>query len=567
MISRRPLGVRIYVVVVTTYTLLVIAMWAWYGLQNGLGYETTFVVASETETGVRSFLYADPLRPFTSLFYHLAYVIGRWVGQDGSFVIYQLVYAVLWLLRGLLVFQIVRMLGHRLDATAFLSGAFAIVHAADTALNWVGQLNQFGFIFWMLLAFFLLLTSFQHERTLPSAIVFAAAATGSAGFCIFSYESPLFLLLAFPILAIGLFDSWSRQKLVLLGVYYLVPAYYCAKSLLIYLYRSGSQGYQISVLRKDWSWNSVLGDWIGNVGQSLAFWRWPAERQIPETVVITFSLLAVAAVVGVHVAVWFKSEGEPSFRPARRDVGKLLVLGLSMVILSFPAYLLLDGATSNWRTQMLSAPGAGIALASAVSMIGLIQWSGRRLGAGIAIAVSAGVCVQGVRAGQSHAQRHHEHWEQHRTILSNVLLAAPRVGDHTLIVLVNRAAEPLIFGHNMWWDVATRLAYPRQAVGGIYFERPAQPAPGIRINFSGSTFSLKSDFPMAFSEVNIKNLLILDIYSDKCMTLTETLPDWLSVTSEDRALYRPRELIRDGPPDARAIRRYGPLLDRFYCSG
>ena len=512
MISRRPLSVRLHVVVVTSYTLLVIAMWAWYGLHSGLGYETAFVVISETKTGFRSFLYADPLRPFTSLFYHLAYLIGRLVGQDGSFLTYQLVYAVLWLLRGLLVFEIVRMLGDRLNGTAFLSGAFTIVHAADTALNWVGQLNQFGFIFWMLLAFFLLLKSLQHERALPSAIALAAAATASAGFCIFSYESPLFLLLGFPILVIVLFDSWTRRKLLLLGVYYLLPAYYCAKSLLTYLYRSGEQGYQISVLRKEWSWNSILGDWLVNVEQSLAFWRWPLETQLPEMVAIVFSLIALAAVVGVYVAVWFRSQEEPSFQPTLQDAGRLLALGLGMVILSFPAYLLLESATSGWRTQMLSGPGAGIALAGAVTMIGLVGWSQRRVGAGIAMAVSAAVCVQGVRAGQTHALQHRGHWEQHRVILSNVLLAAPRLEKHTLIVLVNRGAEPLIFGHNMWWDVATRLAYPRQAVGGIRdFVRPGQPAPGARMDISGATVSLKSDFPMMFSEVNINNLFGVEI--------------------------------------------------------
>ena len=51
------------------------------------------------------------------------------------------------------------------------------------------------------------------------------------------------------------------------------------------------------------------------------------------------------------------------------------------------------------------------------------------------------------------------------------------------------------------------------------------------------------------------------------MTLAEALPDWLGVAPEHRTRYRPHELIRGEPPDSRAIRRYAPLPDQFYCAG
>src|SRR5437868_6212095 len=119
-------------------------MWGWYGWHSGLGYETGLVWPSEVAPGWRSFLYVDRLRVFTSMFYHLSYVISLFIGQPGSYVPYQFVYACLWLARGLVVFAIVRRLGDGLDGTAFLAGAFTILHAADSSLNWVGQLNQFG---------------------------------------------------------------------------------------------------------------------------------------------------------------------------------------------------------------------------------------------------------------------------------------------------------------------------------------------------------------------------------------------------------------------------------------
>ena len=51
-------------------------------------------------------------------------------------------------------------------------GALVVVHASDGALQWVGQMNQFGFIFWMLLAFYAL--TFAADASSPVAVVLLA---------------------------------------------------------------------------------------------------------------------------------------------------------------------------------------------------------------------------------------------------------------------------------------------------------------------------------------------------------------------------------------------------------
>ena len=48
-------------------------------------------------------------------------------------------------------------------------GALVVVHASDGALQWVGQMNQFGFIFWMLLALYVL--TFAVDASSPVAAV------------------------------------------------------------------------------------------------------------------------------------------------------------------------------------------------------------------------------------------------------------------------------------------------------------------------------------------------------------------------------------------------------------
>lgn len=547
-----------------SYTLLVICMWAWHGLGSGLGYETTFVLNSETKPGLRGFRYeADRLRVFMSLFYHLAYELARLIGQDGSFVTYQLVYGALWLLRGLLVFWVVRMLAQASDPTAFLAGAFTILHAADSSLNWVGQLNQFGFILWMLIAFFLVLRAFDDGRSLKVSMGFAAGATLSAGLSLFSYESPLFLVLFFPLIAIILFDKWSHRKLWILAIYYVVPGIYCLLSVVAYLVRTRRHTYQFSVLRSDWDSWAILGDWVHNVWHSLAFWRWPKgyadlapEAGATGMVVFFFCGLAVIILVVGFVFLRRMQDSEQAVNLSPIDARKVALLGLAMIVLSYPVYLVLGGATSGWRTQLLSGPGAGIFFAGAVSLIGSVRPLGHRLGFGGALTASIALVVHGIWASQSQALVHRLNWDRHRDIVAGVLMAAPKVKEHTFIVLINESPQSLIFGHNMWWDVASRLAYPMQAVAGMYFEAPKRPAPGVKIEFAGSRLALQSDFPMMFEETDIANLLILDVLADKRVRVADRVPDWFEIAPQFRDRYDPTSRIKQGLPDPRAVRRY-----------
>lgn len=548
-----------------SYATLVIAMWAWNGLFSGFGYETAFPVSSEADPGLKSFLYGDAQRRFTSFFYHLAFVTAKLAGYDGSFVSYQLIYAALWLARGFLIYLIVCMLAEGMQVTAFLAGAFTIVHAADATLNWVGQLNQFGFIFWMLLGFYLVLRSFDASRSIQSAIAFSIASTFAAGLCIYSYESPLFLLAAFPILAISLFDSWSRRRILLVCVYYIFPAYYCISALYALLRGSRAGSYQFSVLRTDWGAWTILKDWLIDMRHAYAFWRWPGiwdsnpDAAVSSNVVFAFCLVGI---VGLALGFFSVRMANPQLlgaAPQPRTLFKLFFLGVIMTALSFPAYLLLNDATSTWRTHLLSGPGVGVTFASLVVIAARSPWKSQRLGTVLVIVLSTMLVVQGVRTGQRLSAWHRTLWERHRTVIYEVLQIVPRVKPGTVIALVNHRSQPLPFDHNMWWDLAARLAYPKQAVVGIYYDKPGEPAPGVRVRLIQTKMEIASEFPTLFKEADLADFVVVDVWASGRLSIAEKLPDWFPASTEiERASYRPENRILSGPPDARAVRRYAP---------
>jgi hypothetical protein len=272
--------------------------------------------------------------------------------------------------------------------------------------------------------------------------------------------------------------------------------------------------------------------------------------------VFFFCGLAVIVLVVGYVLLRRKQDSEQAVKLSSFDAGKVALLGLAMIVLSYPVYLLLGSATSGWRTQLLSGPGAGMFLAGAVSLIASVQWLGYRLGFGGALAASVTVVVHGIWAGQSQALVHRLNWDRHRGVVAGALMAAPKVKEHTIIVLINETPQPLIFGHNMWWDLACRLAYPKQAVAGMYFEAPKKPAPGVKMEFVGSRVVLQSEFPMMFEEADIANLLILRVLPGNRVRLADRVPDWLEIAPEFREWYFPTQPINEGPPDARAVRRY-----------
>lgn len=555
-----PTPAAVMVGVSFAYLGMVLAVWAPFGLQSGMPYETTFVWNSETQPFLKGLLYGDPLRVFTAAFYHVSYLTSSALGMRGSFLGFQLVYAVLWWARGMLAFLILDRLLPEYPLFSYLFGALVIAHASDNALNWVGQLNQFGFIAWMLLSFYLLLRGLQAPDALRSLLLVGLA--GGAGFLsIFSYESPLFIILAAPLFLAGA-TGGIRQNLSKLALYYVVPFWYVVLNVRRYLNGAGSTYYQESVLRADWSPAALVRDLACNVAASVKFWDWGISTPPSPRSLGVHAIVACAAVVfclgALYLSVVTRRRAFRIF-PSRRQLAGLLGAAVVVLVLSFPAYLLLSSATSLWRTQFLSGVGTALALASVAGLAGTILPDGK---ARLVWLMAAGsvVCALGARAAYADGSFHYQVWERHRQAIAEVLAVAPRIKPDTVIVLVNVPRSTPPFGHNMWFDLALRLAYPHVPVAGVYFWDDDQPAPGANMVVdSGDWRQTRDGFPTMLPKADFAHTIVIRFDPGGHPRLLTRVPPF--VTGDPAAVqrYNPSAVIVNAPPDPIAVRRYRPI--------
>jgi len=342
-ISFRPIP-SLRRMVAFTYLALVLAMWLPFGPSSGMPYETGFAFNSETSSAIegsmlKGFFYADPMRIHTSTFYHLSYLLGELVGAGGSFVPYQVVLVILWWTRGFLLFLILEEFLPRYSALNFLMGTLALVHSSDGAVQWVGQLNQYGYMFWMLAAFYVFLRSYLEPSPQRTAIWVCGAAF-LQHMSLWSYESQIVIMLTMPLSLLLLKKRPLRRMLTLGGCWLLVPMVYVGMTIVRYL-RAGGQTYQFSVMRSEWAISSVLGDWYFNVISSLKFWAWASlgPRQV-RSIDLAPSLASVAISAG---GTWLVCRAVDSNRESYEKVWITCLVaaavGFVLLIISFPVYL------------------------------------------------------------------------------------------------------------------------------------------------------------------------------------------------------------------------------------
>lgn len=557
----RPLEKRELLVVALSYGLLVCTMWGWYAKNNGLPYETTFIWWSETKGSTAFFYVDDKLRIFTSLFYHLAYLLGEWFHVSGSFAPYQAIYALLWMGRGIVVFLILWRLTGGAMTFCYMAGALTIAHASDTTLNWVGQLNQFGFIFWTLAAFYLLVAALQCDSGMfAKRWIYALASSLCAGLSLFSYESPLPMILAYPILLFILFFKANKRKLILAGIYYMAPVVYLSMSVWRYLNNPSASAYQLSVLRQDYSPNVLLSDWGLNIATSLKFWTWMTWLDVVVSNNVTFISVTVAilAFLAGGAILMYLSNGKQARLSLNLSI-KLSILGLSLLCLSFPAYLLLSNSTlPNWRTQLLAGPGTAICFASVIGVTtGLV---GRRWLSNLGMALLGGIVIAyGVHGSLKAGSFHRAVWEKHRVLMAQVLEVAPQIMPGTIVVFTNVSRKDDGFGDNMWFDVALRLAYPTVPVTGIYYFDDYGIPPGSPLRLvSGEWRQTGVGFPTLLTHADISETIIIESNPNGLPRLLEEMPEALGNAGIGQ-FYRPRSRIVGLVPSEIALRRYGPI--------
>lgn len=549
---------RSWIVVTLSYLAIVLALWLPFDLHSGLPYETGLVYTSEISTWWNGFLNgSDHLRIYTSIFYQAAYLMGELSGFAGSFVPYQIVYAVLWWARGFLFFLIGRRLLPGRDMFWYVVGALLLVHSSDEAVGWVGQLNQFGFMFWLLAAFYMLLVAFEQTGRLRILLYLVTVAVFEH-LSLWSYEGQIAVACIAPLLLLGQ-QRFRRRWFFLAGVWYVVPVIYIAVAMARYA-RSGGYTYEQSVLRKTWSAGVILSDWLFNISASLRFWTWPGAQpaKVPASALGLAATLAVASfLAGMALLVRLRREKDSGWIPARRTLWAALFAGLALLVSSFPVYVMLESARSLWRTQILSGFGAALALGAA---IGLCASYARKtwLQVGTIAVLAALVTGYGSYGALKKGAFHRAVWERHRTMMAQVLGVAPRLEPGTLVILTgvpkDKSRDPFL-GDNMWFDMALRLAYPGTRVAGVYFFEDGQAAPGANLKITPSgEWSVRGGFYQAAGSVSA--ILVLACNAQGSVLFAQTLPGFLGVDKAEERLYNPRARIENGSPSPRAVRRY-----------
>lgn len=568
MISPR-IAVPPIVIVATAYLLLVLIMWLPFNLCSGMPYETTFLYNSETLPFWDGFFYrADPLRIHTNTFYHLSYALGEISGMAGSFVPFQVVYAILWWARGLLGFLIARCLLPEYPVMSFSVGAFVILHASDGALQWVGQLNQFGFLFWMMLAFYLFLESLRRSKE-STAWCFIGAATVCQYMSLWSYESQLFVILLAPACLLAIPHYRSVRYWRAMSAWYIVPVVYVALTVKRYMEARG-QTYQESILRTDWSIASLASDLFFNMGASLQFWKWDDSVQsyLGDERLTALVLLA-GALYGVGV--WYlvivteRKDVRTRMIPDAYVLWAALGAGLLFLAASFPAYLILSSARGLWRTQFLSGIGAALVLAAAIALVARAVEQ-RRKGALVMALLGAVVVSFGAHAALGKSRFHRFIWERHRVVMNELLEVAPTVRGDTLFILTNVSKDSDPFGHNMWFDFALRLAYPGREVAGVYFYEDHSGGPGNNMRLDGGKWVWDgTQMPPKVREIEAGNTLVIRYDAKGQGQLLKFPPPGIAALSTlQPAADLERTLIAD-TPSPRALRRYRPCTEWLFA--
>jgi hypothetical protein len=234
----------------------------------------------------------------------------------------------------------------------------------------------------------------------------------------------------------------------------------------------------------------------------------------------------------------------------------ILVAGLFLLVMSFPAYLLLETARSTWRTQLLSGPGAAIFMSAAIAII-----AGRR--SWLMLAIAAPLIWWGAHSAIEHGAWHRSIWRTHQRAVQEMLRAAPRVENGTVVVLTGVSKSPDPLGDNYWCDIAVRLAYPGTQVAGVYFydDQTAGSSNNLRLRNGEWVWDRdRPNFEGSLQHAGLDHTVVLQYSGTGTARVLSEVPAFIcGEHCPPAGVYRPETRIVRGEPTPAALRRYGPL--------
>jgi hypothetical protein len=433
---------------------------------------------------------------------------------------------------GVLLYLIVRRLAPEQERLALLAGILGPVYAPtdDIRLDVVLTASYAGVTLASLLTLLLLIESFRR-RSVP-VLIAVAVLGGLVTRCI---EATAGLMVAGPLLLLALprvdgraWWRWAITWLVVVGAA-------AGSAAWPVLFPPPGGSYQASGLGFDPHPSRVAARVLRQFGFHLIPLVTPVWSELATSAV----LLSVAVFLGVWTAISGASKGGDE---DRRAILRLGLIGLLGAALGYGVLALSPSTNGPARTQILSAPGIGLFLASAIS------WIAGRTGRGarpLAALLGAWVIALGTARVGAMQRRWDEvgYWAAQRQLLSSLVAAAPDFVPDTFVVLLDGTAT---FPATFTFHHALDYLYQRRA-GGLSL--------GAEPFLYPHAFSTDGLFSIPLESIRVPWREPLRLYRYDQLVVVTALPgggirvleEWpagpLPVLPPGAA-YRPRERIR-----------------------
>lgn len=483
--SSVPSRFRFTPIVLASYALLTTVFWGTFVFDRGLHADTIYIELSQSRPGLEGFLYPyDATRRFMMVPFHLAYLL-----SDGSYLSLHVVYGIFVWLTGVLTYALVRVCCPDARLVAVLAGAIAVTFGADPYSNLVAVIMVRQAVVAVLAAAVLLAVGWRERRFLYLIPIAAAQ-----GLSLWTYEAGFLMLLAMPLLVYRRGTSWQRFFLWTAGCW-AVPATLLVSLWYRYLVQ-GEASYQSRQLTGEVT-IPVLAHKLWTLMQrGLEFWHWP-DMWVGPVLGCTEqirSLITTPLVVGILAALGLA--GWVVYRRQASDTGKtaswLLLGGLLFMALSYGPYLALAGPEApGFRTQFFATPAAAITLASAAM---LIDRAVRARGAVCAV-LGCIVVGFGLHSGLMSQLEQSARWRPYRDAMRQIVAAAPRLRDDTMILLVNATngyfhtmcdggvSNPA-FEDTLWFNSGLQVLYPNTRLFATFWRQDGSTSPTFEVTFN-----------------------------------------------------------------------------------
>lgn len=554
-------------IVPLVYGVLVLGVWGIFAYDRGLTFEMVFVERCQQSLQNCLMLPSDPLRPYNSLYLGLGYLLNF---GGGGFWSYQLLYGLLWWGRGMLVYLIVQRCLPAYPLFAFWVGALAIVHTSDRGLNFLGQIHQLGFIFFLLLALYWLLRSWQASRPRFRA-GWLGLALIALYFSLWTYESHFLIILLVPLWLWLLRRRCDRRFWYTTAAWYALPLFYVGMQLYRYFGQRVSN-YQTRVMRPSLEIAGLLSDWLCHIERSLAVWQWrdllptgvrpQPLMPFPQPMPVEQMAIAVAIICAVVFGVgsWLLWPQQRRVMPPRSILWACFLLGGLWLVASFPAYLLLRDNTDFFRTQTLSGVGAALVWVAGLALVLQLLPRAR---SGLVVLGCCLVVFAGVQAGVLLQEAHGYWWQMNRHLLAQLTHLVPEIRNNTFILLTGVPKQPDQdpFGDALWIEQPLRAIYTPRVTGYYLYEDGSHPISNgegthaWRFTASGLVWMHVGRRPEV-DRVPYSQVIAFRYHPDGKLALLDQFPREVLPPGIEPSGYAPRDRILTAPVPDPILRNY-----------